>query len=426
MNTDLTPRTAWWTDARFGLFIHYGIYSLTGEDAWVRSVKKLDESAYARYFDHFSADRFDAREWARTARLAGMRYVVFTTKHHDGFCLWNSDLTTYSSAHTQAGRDLVEEVVDAFRAEGLKIGLYHSLIDWHHPDFPVDGFHPDWERSGGNDAPVIDGSAYVDYLHAQVEDLVTRFSPDVLWFDFAYPGDTAAPRGKGADFWLSKELVARIRELAPNVLINDRLDLPGSEDYVTPEETQPSAEVVDGESRLWEACRTLNGSWAYAPSLVNWLDAGQVVRLLVDSVSKGGNLLLNVGPTGRGDMEPRAQELLAEVGNWLGLHADSVYGAGSSKVPAPPGCRVTQHGRRVFVHLFDWPVGHLVLTGLPARLRFASFVHDGVEVPLRVVDEHQTIVPHEVQAGPPGSTLLMLPSRRPQLPLAVIELDLEW
>jgi alpha-L-fucosidase len=212
----------------------------------------------------------------------------------------------------------------------------------------------------------------------------------------------------------------------PDVIINDSLDLPGSEDFITPEETQPSGDVVDGASRLWEACRTLNGSWAYAPSLVNWLDSGQVVRLLVDSVSKGGNLLLNVGPTGRGDIEPHAQELLAEVGTWVDLHGDSVYGAGSSKVPAPAGCRVTQQGRRVFVHLFDWPIGHLVLNGLPARLRYASFLHDGVEVPHRVTDEYQTIVPHEVQAGPPGSTVLRLPARRPQVPLPVIELDLEW
>jgi Alpha-L-fucosidase len=418
-------RTDWFTDSRFGLFVHYGLYSLAARHEWVRHNEKLSDQHYQRYFEHFRADRFDPYVWARQAREAGMRYAVLTSKHHEGFCLWDSDLTDFKSTNTPAKRDLVAEFVKAFRAEGLAVGLYHSLIDWHHPDFPLDGLHPSWnESTAEHDNAVRDGTRYTDYLHGQVRELIERFSPDVLWFDFSYPGNALVPGGKGADFWRSAELVDLIRSLDPAVLLNDRLDLPAAADFVTPEEVQP---LTGPTGQLWEACRTLNGSWGYAPGYQQWLDASQIIGLLIDSVSKGGNLLLNVGPTARGNFERRASMLLAEVGRWVELHGDAIYGAGPSQVPSPAGCTVTQNGARVFIHLTGgWPTGHLVLPGLPIALRYASFLHDGAEVQHSVIGEKPPPAPHVIPAGPDGATLLTLALTRPDVAVPVIELDLDW
>ncbi|APU14429.1 MULTISPECIES: alpha-L-fucosidase [Actinoalloteichus] len=424
MTAQPDARTDWFTEARFGLFVHWGLYSLAARHEWVKLREHLGDEHYDRYLEQFRADRYDPRRWAADAKAAGMRYAVLTSKHHEGFCLWDSALTEYKATSTPAARDLLAEFVAAFRAEGLRVGFYYSLIDWHHPDYPLDWMHPAFKTGvqPGGDLP-----SYVDYLHGQVRELITEHRPDILWFDFSFPEfppEEGAP-GKGRDDWQSARLVEMIRELDSDVLINDRLDLPGSADFRTPEEMAPHTDLRSGEHAMpWEACRTLNGSWGYAPSFQQWLDAGQVLRLLVDGVAKNGNLLLNVGPTGRGEFEPRARELLAEVGEWMRLHGDSVHGAGASTVTAPPDCRVTQSGDRVFVHLFSWPAGLLVVEGLAGRLRYASFLHDGAEVPFTEVRGWTPDVPHRVAPGPEGSVVLTLPARRPDSAVPVIELSL--
>ncbi len=414
-------RTDWFTQARFGLFVHWGLYSLAARHEWVQSHEKLSAEHYRRYFDNFRADLYDPEQWAADAKAAGMRYAVLTTKHHDGFCLWDSALTDYKATNTPAGRDLVAEFVRAFRAAGLKVGFYYSLIDWHHPQFPLDGLHP--QRNADTATTGRDMDAYTEYLHGQVRELVTRHQPDILWFDFSYPGDRLVPGGKGRDDWQSEKLVAMVRELAPDILLNDRLDLPGSEDFVTPEEMTPDA--GDGLSP-WETCRTLNGSWGYAPGFQQWLDAEQIARLLVDSASKDGNLLLNVGPTGRGRFEPRARALLTEVGEWLDLHTDAVHGTESTALAPPPDCRLTRRGNRLFVHVLAQPAGYLTLTGLTAAdITYASFLHDGAEVRFDEVTEEPPNVPHIRPHGPVGSLTLHLPTRRPDVLLPVIELRLK-
>lgn len=412
----MTDRTAWFTQARFGLFVHWGLYSLAARHEWVKQREHLTDADYQRYFDNFHADRFEPRTWARDAKRAGMRYAVLTTKHHDGFCLWDTALTEYKATNTLAGRDLVAEFVEAFRAEGLRVGLYHSLLDWHHPDFTIDGWHPQWTDTVDNTGR--DMSRYVDYLHGQVRELLTAHQPDVLWLDFSYLDDHRVTVGKGAADWHADELVDLVRSLSPHTLLNDRLDLPGSEDFATAEEASPHA----GHAVPWEACRTLNGSWGYAPGFQEWLDAGQVVRILVDCVSKNGNLLLNVGPTGRGAFEPRARDLLAEVGEWTDLHTAAVHGAsGAPELVAPPDCRLTRSGDRLFVHVFSWPAGSLVCPGLAGRVRYASFLHDGAEIQFTEVDADGNL-PHLQAAGPPGSIVLHLPTRRPDVLVPVIEL----
>ncbi len=222
-----------------------------------------------------------------------MKYVVITTKHHEGFCLWDSALTDYKATNTPAGRDLLRPIIDAFRAEGLRIGLYHSLLDWHHPDFPIDGMHP--QRDDAEAIAAAQGrdvSRYADYLYGQVEELLTHFGRiDCLWFDFSYPQRVWG--GKGREDWRSEALVAHARQLQPDVIVNDRLDIPG--DLTTPEQYQPAGPMA-GDEGLWEACQTLNGSWGYDRDNLDWKSADMLVRMLVDGVSKGGNLLLNVGP----------------------------------------------------------------------------------------------------------------------------------
>jgi alpha-L-fucosidase len=412
----MTDRTTWFTEARFGLFVHWGLYSLAARHEWVQQRERLSKAEYQRYFDNFRADRFNPRQWARDAKAAGMRYAVLTTKHHDGFCLWDSELTDFKATNTPAQRDLVAEFVAEFRAEGLRVGLYHSLLDWHHPDFTIDGWHPQWSDNADNTGRDMD--RYVAYLHGQVRELVTAHQPDVLWLDFSYADDHRVTVGKGSADWHADALVDMVRELSPHTLLNDRLDLPGSEDFATAEEASPHS----GNQVPWEACRTLNGSWGYAPGFQEWLDPGQVVRILVDCVSKGGNLLLNVGPDGRGAFEPRAQELLAAVGAWTTVHADAIYGAGGApELVPPPDCRLTRSGKRLFVHIFSWQAGTLVCQGL--SVRYASFLHDGAEVQFSLVDEEGNL-PHLSNAGPPGSLVLHLPARRPDVLVPVIELVL--
>ena len=237
---------AWFTESRFGMFVHWGLYSLAARHEWVKSREHLTDEDYQPYFDHFDPDLYDPREWARLAKAAGMRYVVLTTKHHDGFCLWDSAQTDYKSTRTPYGKDLVGPFVAAVREQGLRVGFYHSLLDWHHPEFPVDCHHPqrdDEEFKAANAGRDI--TKYTDYLHAQVRELLTGYGTiDYLFFDFSYAGRPGRWGGKGAADWRSTELLAMVRELQPEIIVNDRLDIDG--DFLTPEQYQPAAPLRSG------------------------------------------------------------------------------------------------------------------------------------------------------------------------------------
>lgn len=417
------PALGWFTEARFGLFIHWGLYALPARHEWVKNRERIGDDAYDRYFRHFDPDLFDPARWARDARDAGMRYFVITTKHHEGFCLWDSDLTDYKVTNTPYGKDLIGPMVEAFRAEGLRVGFYHSLIDWHHPEFPVDGLHPqrdDEEFKAA--AKARDIARYADYLHGQVRELLTRYGRiDYIFFDFSYSDRVWG--GKGAAEWRSEELLATARDLQPGVLVNDRLEIPG--DFVTPEQYQPAAPMrVGGRPVAWEACQTLNGSWGYDRDNLDWKPTDLLVRMLVDSVSKDGNLLLNVGPNARGEFEPRAVERLRGIGEWTRLHGRSVYGAGQSEFSPPPDCRYTQRGDRLYLHVFGWPFRHLHLPALAGRVEYAQFLHDGSEVAMEVV-EPAAQAQNTALGGMPENTLtLRLPVQRPDVAVPVIELFL--
>jgi len=414
-------------ERRFGLFIHWGLYSVPARGEWLRHDERLSNADYQRYFDHFDPDLFDPASWADAAEAAGMRYVVVTTKHHDGFCLFDTELTDYRAAGTPAGRDLIAPLVRAFRERDLGVGFYYSLIDWHHPDFPIDGLHPERDNAALRAEP-RDIAAYRAYLHGQVRELLTRYgSIDEMWLDFSYTDHLhyGVPvwGGKGAADWGSGDLLAMIRELQPGILVNDRLGIPG--DFVTPEQYQPSGPMTrDGVPVLWEACQTLNGTWGYDRDNADFKSVDLLLRMLVDTVSKDGNLLLNVGPNARGELDPRARETLAGIGRWMRLHGRSIHGAGPSAFVPPVDCRYTQRGDRLYLHLFAWPFEKVHLRDLADLVVHAQFLHDGSEVRRSAPDPDDA--PHATKPGgeAAGTLTLELPVRRPDVAIPVVELFL--
>ncbi len=423
-------RPDWFSHDRFGLFIHWGIYSLAARHEWVMSKEEMPLAAYERYARYFDPDRFDPDEWARVAVDAGMRYAVLTAKHHDGYCLFASELTDYSVMNSPIGRDLVREFIEAFRAAGLKVGVYYSLLDWHHPDFAIDVYHPLRHRE---DVDQLNrsrtGGAYRAYLHGQVQELMTNYGKiDYLFFDFSYdeavPHDPDVWGGKGAAYWQSERLIEMVRRLQPGIIINDRAGLPG--DVATPEQYQPSAALtIDGLPVPWEANQTLNGSWGYDRDNVDFKSSDLLIRMLVDGVSKNGNLLLNVGPTGRGEFDSHARSILSEIGAWMRLHGRSIYGAGPSPYLPPADARYTQRGDRLYLHLFAWPFEHVHLAGLADVAEYAQLLHDASEVQfLHIPSDAKAGTVH--QPGQAAGTLtIKLPIRRPDVAVPVIELFLK-
>ena len=414
--------TGWFVHDRFGLFIHWGLYALPARHEWVMQKEETAPEQYERYFDYFDPDLYDPTQWAEVAAAAGMKYCVVTSKHHEGFCLWDSALTDYKAPNSPAGRDLLRPLVEAFRAEGLRVGLYHSLIDWHHPQFVIDDVHAlrnHPQRTQLNQQR--DQTQYVEYLHGQVRELLTDFGHlDILWCDFSYP-----ERGKGRADWDSPRLYRMIRELQPHVMLNDRMDLDDGWDVRTPEQWQPQSWItVDGQPVVWEACQTFSGSWGYHRDEASWKSVDQLVRMLVDTVSKGGNLLLNVGPTGRGELDRRALERLRGMGAWMRRHSRSIYGC--TQAPAefavPADCRLTYHPeqKRLYVHLFAWPFRHLHLPGYAGKIAYAQLLNDASEVSMQAVSEHQ----QRVEGVPADSVVLELPVLQPDTPVPVIELFL--
>ncbi|MGI6610462.1 MAG: alpha-L-fucosidase [Limnochordia bacterium] len=410
--------TSWFVHDRLGMFIHWGIYALPARHEWVKSRELISDDAYDRYFRHFDPDLYEPRLWAQAAADAGMKYFVVTTKHHDGFCLWDSALTDYKATNTPAGRDLLQPMTKAFREQGLRVGFYHSLIDWHHPEFVIDRIHPMRNRPDKEELnQKRDQTKYAEYLHGQVRELLTQFGTvDIMWLDFSYPG----PDGKGRDDWQSEKLYAMIRELQPDVVLNDRMDLPDGWDIKTPEQFQPREWVrVNGQPVVWEACQTFSGSWGYHREEATWKSLEQLVRMLIDTVSKGGNLLLNVGPTGRGEFDQRALDRLQGIGEWMKRHSRSIYGCtqAPAEFEAPQDCRLTYHPekRRLYLHVFAWPFRQLHLDGFAGKIAYAQLLNDASEITFQVRDRD-----NESQA-----LTLNLPVQKPAVTVPVIELFLK-
>jgi len=429
METDVRPTvgdTSWFVHDRFGMVIHWGLYALPARGEWVKNIERIPDAEYDKYFRHFDPDLYDPQQWADVAARAGMKYFVVTTKHHEGFCLWDTKVSDYKVTKTPYGKDVLHPLVDAFRARGLRVGFYHSLIDWHHEHFVIDDTHslrdhPD--RAAMN--AVRDQSKYVEYLHAQIRELLTEFGKvDILWCDFSYPSHDGIV-GKGREDWQSERLYAMIRELQPHVVLNDRLDLPEGWDFKTPEQYQPREWVtVNGQRVVWEACQTFSGSWGYHRDEGDWKTVEQLVQMLIDTVSKGGNLLLNVGPTGRGEFDARALDRLAGIGEWMKRHSRSIYGCTQAPAgfSAPQDCRLTYNPttNRMYVHVFTWPFVHLHLDGFAGKVEYAQLLNDASEIPMRGPEQWQTA--GKDPARDRQTLALRLPIRQPDVAVPVIEL----
>ena len=432
--------TTWFTHDRFGMFIHWGLYALPARHEWVKSREQLSEEHYAKYFKYFDTDLYDPEIWADAAANAGMKYFVVTTKHHDGFCLWDSALTDYKATNTPYGKDLLRPMVDAFRGRSIRTGFYHSLIDWHHPEYVIDNKNHPLRDSDNRDQlnQSRDQMKYADYLHGQVRELLTEFGDvDVLWFDFSFPDRTDPndhTKGKSNASWRSEELYEMIRELAPNIVLNDRLNIPDGWDIKTPEQFQPRDWVqIDGQPVVWEACQTFSGSWGYHRDESTWRSTEQLITTLIDCVSKGGNLLLNVGPTGRGEFDTRALDRLNGIGQWMKYHSRSIYGCtqAPAEFKAPPDTRLTYNPktRRLYAHLLNWPYKHIHFDGqaFVDQVDYAQLLNDASELRIKGLE------PWQLEAGSSVAVTdnseptfsVMLPQTRPDVTVPVIEMFLK-
>ena len=416
--------TAWLVHDRFGMFIHFGLYSLPARHEWIKSMERISEEKYDLYFNLFNPDLIDVKAWARKCKEAGMKYAVLTTKHHEGFCLFDSKYTDYKITNTPYGKDLVKEYVDAFRAEGIKIGLYYSLIDWHHPDYPIDVIHP-----RRDDGELLDKGRdvkkYAEYMRNQVTELLTNYGKiDILWFDFTYANPNAreilgfdkknpppdpfkkpwmqSNGGKSKDDWEAEKLLKLVRDLAPGIVVNNRLDLEG--DTVTPEQVGVGSWPKDenGELLTWEVCHTFSGSWGYNRDEMTWKSPKTLIEILINTVACGGNLLMNVGPNARGIFDYRADNALKTYADWMKFNSRSIYGCtmAEPEFTAPEGTALTQSedGSRLYVHLINYEGKTLTLDNL-SNVRYAQVLGDASEI-LYTVNENGSVTFNLYEATP--------------------------
>ena len=349
---DRRRRMKWWHEAKFGMFIHWGLYSLLGRHEWVMENEGIPVDEYEKLAARFKPGPGASRAWARLARLAGMKYMVMTTKHHEGFCLFDSKLTDFCAPKQACGRDLVAEYVRAARAEGLRVGFYHSLMDWHHPD-------------GARCLP--DEAArkrFVAYIHGQVRELCTNYGKlDILWYDVPWPLD--------AEGWESRKMNRMARRLQPGIIINNRSQLP--EDFGTPEQHI----VPETGGRAWEACMTMNSSWGYHRADNDWKTPRQVVDNLVTCARGGGNYLLNIGPKPDGSIPAPSVRILTRVGEWMRKYGATVRDTDPCDVCGSNYANFTRRGKTLYVHLRYWPGETFAIGGLRTKVKSARLLPRG-------------------------------------------------
>jgi len=362
---EFARRTRWWREAKFGMFIHWGIYSVPADATdlqgrktiaeWYFSNKQMQVREYERFAAQFNPVQFKAGEWVRMAKEAGMKYIVITSKHHDGFCMFDTTLTDYNIVKaTPFKRDPMKELAEECRKQGIRLCFYYSIMDWHHPDYLP---RRPWERNV-RPAEGADLNRYIEYMKGQLGELLTNYGPiGVLWFDGGWEHNAQALR--------SAEVNAFIRSLQPQILINDRNGLP--EDFSTPEQTIPGSVMPGG--RLWETCMTINDTWGYATNDDNWKPAEDLIHKLCDIAHKGGNFLLNVGPTAEGTFPEPIVERLQRIGQWMRVNGASIYGTTMSPFRKLSfNGRCTQKGNTLYLHVFKWGEGDLSLEGLETKV----------------------------------------------------------
>ncbi len=367
---DRAKRMQWWHEARFGMFVHWGLYSQLGRHEWVMNRERIPVAEYERLAATWKPKPQPAREWARLAKQAGMKYMVMTTKHHEGFCLWDTKMTDYNAVKCGPGRDLVAEYVEACREFGLRIGFYYSLMDWHHPDGARCAKDEKSRRR------------FLDFTQGLVRELMTNYGKiDVLWYDVSWPLSSPA-------LWESGKMNAMARQLQPHVIINNRSQL--DEDFGTPEEHINPEQA----GRPWEACMTFNGSWGWQPTPPeDWHSVRSVLGMLRQCTAEGGNLLLNIGPHPDGSVPQEAVDRLKAVGKWTNANGEAIYGKAdrlAGRFEWMPSGQFTIKGKTAYYWCTRWPGTELALGGIKGKLRAASLLADGR--PVSFVQEKDRLI----------------------------------
>jgi alpha-L-fucosidase len=383
---DRTRRMQWWHDAKFGMFVHWGLYSVRGRHEWAMENEAPPISQYIQLAKQFKPKPNAPREFARLARAAGQKYMVMTTKHHEGFCLFDTKLTNYCATKQGPGRDLVREYVEAARAEGLRVGFYYSLMDWHHPD---------GARCATDEAA---RKRFVEYTHGLIRELLTNYGKiDVLWYDVSWPLDAAG--------WESDKMNEMVFRLQPDIIVNNRNKLPG--DFATPEQRI----TAEAGGRAWESCMTLNDSWGFQRADDNWKSARTVIRNLIACVRDGGNYLLNIGPRSDGSIPEESVQILQEVGRWMEKNGDSIYKSENCQVRRSNYASFTRTGNTLYMHVHFWPGETVDLCGLMTKVKSARLLATNKKV--------------DFQQDPYRVHFYNLPQAPPDRPVTTIAIDCE-
>ncbi|WP_420386700.1 alpha-L-fucosidase [Roseivirga sp.] len=399
--TEPTDPMEWWRDARFGMFIHWGLYAIpagewkgtTNHAEWIRTTAQIPLEEYDQFLDEFNPVQFDAEAWVKMAKQAGMKYIVITSKHHDGFGLFDSETSDFDVMSTPFKRDILKELAEACQKEGIKLCFYHSIMDWHHPDYlPRRGWEKDRTTEGA------EFPRYIDYMKSQLKELLTNYGEiGVLWFD-----------GEWEDTWTHEEgveLYNYVRSLQPNIIINNRVDkgrqgmagLTAEGDYVgdfgTPEQEIPATGLPGVD---WESCMTMNDHWGYNQHDDHWKSSETLIQNLVDIASKGGNFLLNIGPKADGTFPQESIERLATIGHWMDTYSESIYETEASPISEVAWGRLTQKkteaGTRIYLHVFNWPEdGRIELNGLKGKLSGSGWVAEKSE-PIAIEQEGENFI----------------------------------
>lgn len=391
---DRERRMRWWREAKFGMFIHWGLYSLLGRHEWVMENEAIPIREYEQLAKKFLPKPSPAREWARLARQAGMKYMVMTTKHHEGFCLFDTKLTNYCAPQQACKRDLVREYVEAARAEGLRVGFYYSLMDWHHPD----GARCETDEAARR--------RFVDYIHGQIRELMTNYGKiDILWYDVPWPLDA-----KG---WESEKMNEMVFSLQPDIIVNNRNRLEG--DFATPEQR-----IEPAKGQAWEACMTMNDSWGYHRADDNWKSPKTIIRNLITCARMGGNYLLNIGPEPDGSVPKESVRILEVVGRWMSRNGDTIYGAEPCRVSRSNYCNFTRKGNTLYVHVYFWPGDTVTVAGLKTRVK-AVRMHVTKE-PLKFRQDEYRVQVYGLPLKPPDDPVTTLDFECESEPVQ----DMDW
>jgi alpha-L-fucosidase len=418
-------RMKWWRDARFGMFIHWGLYaipagkwdgqSVGGIGEWIMNSANIPVEQYEQLARQFNPVKFDAARWVGIAKDAGMRYIVITSKHHDGFSLFDSAVSQYDVVDaTPYGKSLLKPLADECRKQGLKFCVYYSIMDWHHPaqyrgspdQYNPTRIHDDRKQE------------YVDYMKSQLKELLNNCDPAVLWFDGEWP-----------DWWTepdAQDLYAFLRDLKPELIINNRIgkgrqgmeglskeDQEYAGDFGTPEQQIPATGIPGVD---WESCMTMNNTWGYVSADQNWKSAETLIRNLIDIASKGGNYLLNVGPTAEGEIPVASVERLAAIGDWMKKNGESIYGTQASPFAETPWGRCTRKTlangtTRLYFHVFDWPSdGQLTVPNVPGTPQRAQLLDGGKALTMTRQD---------------STAVISLPATAPDPVATVVALDVQ-